>query len=105
MFDPGEFLNKLLQAIRVLHPANLTTDDVTALLFRPNSLALRVPLSTRIKAQWLMLKELGKYVVRRREPMPWPQVSLANIGGAFSNKLAKATPGAKAASERESSAV
>jgi hypothetical protein len=93
--DPGAFIDELRERIRALHETNLTTDDVTALLFRPNSLSPRVPIGTRLKAQWIMLRELVKYVVRRKEPMPWPEISVANIGGAFSDKLAKATPGAK----------
>jgi sigma-B regulation protein RsbU (phosphoserine phosphatase) len=93
--DPGEFLEKLLNAMRGLHPTNLTTDDVTALLFRPNSLAPRVPIGTRLRAQWIMLRALAKYVVKRKEPMPWPEMSVANIGGAFSDRLAKATGGSK----------
>jgi len=105
MSDPSEFLEQLLAAIRLLHPSNLSTDDVTALLFRPNSLAPRVPIGTRIKAQWIMLKTLAKFIVTRKEPMPWPEVSVANIGGAFSNKLAKATPKSPATSENENAPV
>ena len=54
-----------------------------------------MPLGTRVKANWIMLRELARFLVRRKEPMPWPEMSIANIGGAFSNKLAKATPGNK----------
>lgn len=93
--DPSGFIDQLMSRIRDLHPSNLTTDDVTALLFRPNKLAPHVPLGTRINANWIMLKELVKYLVRHKEPMPWPELSIANIGGAFSDKLARATPGSK----------
>ncbi len=93
--DPSGFIDELMARIRELHPSNLSTDDVTALLFRPNSLAPRVPFATRVRANWIMLKELLKYLLWRKEPMPWPEMSVANIGGAFSDTLAKATPGAK----------
>ncbi len=98
--EPGEFLARLREAIRSLHGDNLQTDDVTALLFRPNSLAPRIPIGTRIKAQGIMLRELLKFITRRKEPMPWPEISVANIGGAFSSKLAKARPDVDADDER-----
>jgi len=105
LVDPGEFIDELMQRIRAPYPSNLSTDDVTALLFRPNSLAPRVPLGTRLRAQWLMLKELFKYLIRHKEPMPWPEVSVANIGGAFSDTLARATPGMKAEAQVENTAT
>ena len=97
--DPGEFLAQLLEAVRSLHPTNLKTDDVTALLFRPNNLAPRIPIGTRLKSQWIMLKALLKYLVTRKEPMPWPEFSVAAIGGAFSSKLAQRRPDSKGAAD------
>jgi serine phosphatase RsbU (regulator of sigma subunit) len=90
--QPESFIDSLLARIRSMHSGNLAGDDVTALLFRPNALSPRVPIGTRIRANWLMLKELVKYLVSRKEPMPWPEPSVRNIGGAFSDKLAKGGP-------------
>lgn len=97
--EPGAFVADLLRRIRAINPTNLTTDDVTALLFRPNNLSPRIPLGTRINAQWVMLKALAKSVVKRDEPMPWPELSVAAIGGAFSDKLAKKPAAQTPASE------
>lgn len=98
--EPSEFIDELLRRIRSLHESNLLTDDITALLFRPNSLAPRVPIGVRVRANWIMLKELVKYLVKRKEPMPWPEMSVSNIGGAFSDTLAKARPPAGDATDR-----
>lgn len=87
--DPTEFIPALLAAIKSKHPANLTEDDVTALLFRPNSLAHRVPAKDRFMSPFRILGGLVASLRPGRGRAPWPEFSLPNFGGAMIPSLAK----------------
>lgn len=63
--DPSRVLPDLLATVEAQHPGNLTEDDVTLLLFRPNGLYPSVPLKDRLLAPLRLIKAVvGSY-------MPW----------------------------------
>jgi hypothetical protein len=83
--DPQRVIANLISAIE----ANgvLGADDVTALLFRPNGMTPYLPLKDRLLAP---LRVMGKIVGSFRpgaEPAPWPELSIANLGGALIEPL------------------
>ena len=81
--DPPTFIPALLDAIRSRAAGNLTEDDVTALLFRPNGMVPRVPMGERLKAPLRVVGGMVGSLRRRDRPIPWPEMSLPNIGGAM----------------------
>ena len=84
---PDVLIAALLEAIAARHPGNLTRDDVTVLLVRPNGLVRRVPLGRRLKVPFQMAARILKSLWPGGAPTPWPQMSLTNIGGAFFDGL------------------
>jgi hypothetical protein len=76
----------LLQRIASLHPDNLAGDDVTALIFRPNGLARGLTLRERLHGMKAMTGAAVR-AISGREPFPWPDMSLPNVGGAIFNPL------------------
>lgn len=46
--DPSTIVPQLLAAVEKLHPGNLSADDLTVLMFRPNGLRRRIPLRDRL---------------------------------------------------------
>jgi len=80
--DPARLVHTLLEAISHLHPGNLSDDDVTTLLFRPNGLGSSIPLTDRLLAPWRILKSMFSSGTMSR-----PELSIANIGGAILNPL------------------
>jgi serine phosphatase RsbU (regulator of sigma subunit) len=81
--DPAKIIPQLLERIAQLWPGNLTEDDVTALLFRPNGRGAHVPWRNKLLAPLRVLRGL----FRRGEPIAWPEFSLVNIGGAMLDPL------------------
>jgi len=86
--NPGAFIPSLLRAIEAKACAELSGDDVTVLLFRPNGLAPTKPLHERLIAPFRVLREIVRSW-RSGEPMPWPEVSIANLGGAMITPLSR----------------
>ena len=84
---PGELIGALLDAIRGRAEGNLTTDDVTVLLFRPNGLAPRVPFGRRLMAPLRLMGGFFKSLRPGGGPAPWPELSLVNIGGAMFHRF------------------
>ena len=85
--NPPQFLADLRSAVAAKASGNLTADDVTLLLFRPNSLGVKRPSLGR---QLGAVTKLVGAVARRiggGEPVPWPDLKLANIGGALFSPL------------------
>lgn len=84
--DPSEFIPRLLSAIRATAPGNLTEDDVTALLFSPTGTS-RVRIWDGVLGAWRTMVDAVKSIGRR--PIAWPDMTVPNIGGAFSRTLNK----------------
>src|SRR5205085_2923715 len=83
--NPACFIPALLSAIAALHPTNLTEDDVTLLLFRPSTNRPRVALSEKIDAARRFIVSLFS----GDSPIPWPEFTLANFGGALFRPLSR----------------
>jgi sigma-B regulation protein RsbU (phosphoserine phosphatase) len=86
--DPARVIPNLLAAIAALHPSNLTEDDVTCLLFRPNGTSVDVPLRDRMMAPLRVMRGVAGALVGKG-PMPFPELTIANIGGAMLSPLGK----------------
>ena len=84
---PGDLIAALLEAISKKAEGNLAADDVTVLLVRPNGLAPRVPFSDRLKAPFRVMAGVIGSLGGTDRPMPWPEWSLPNIGGALFQSL------------------
>jgi hypothetical protein len=82
-FQPAELVEALKTEIAQRHPSNLCEDDVTLLLLRANGLEAVYPLGERLRAVWRFLKALIGSVDPRKERPPFPDLMLANIGGAI----------------------
>jgi phosphoserine phosphatase RsbU/P len=84
--EPSQLVSSLLRRITETHAGNLLGDDVTVLMFRVNSNGERVPFKTRMLAPIRILKALISSL-RGHEPMPLPDLNLANLGGAMFGPL------------------
>lgn len=87
MSVPDEFIRSLLDAIRGLHEGNLLDDDVTILLFRSNGTAPPVPFMKRLLAPIRVLVEAVRSLKPGVGPAPWPELSVANLGGPMLESL------------------
>ena len=85
--EPAGFIPALLEALSAATGDDLRDDDVTVLLFRPNGLAPRMPMKDRLKASTRMLGAVLGAARRAGRPVPWPELSLPNIGGAMFHPL------------------
>ena len=81
--EPATLIPRLLQAVAALAEGNLDGDDVTVLLFRPNGNAPGAPLRDRVLAPLRILRAAAASLRPGGEAVPWPEVSLANLGGAM----------------------
>jgi hypothetical protein len=80
--EPRAFIEQVLDAIEAKSAGNLSKDDVSVLLFRPNGEGLS---SSFLRGMWAagkIMQEMGRSVIRRGGPVPWPDFKIANIGGA-----------------------
>jgi len=86
--DASLLLRRLLHDMASLHEGNLSNDDVTILLFRPNGQGKVVRLRDKILAPLRVVGGLLKAAAPSGgAPPPWPEVSLANLGGAMLRRL------------------
>jgi len=86
--DPGSLIPKLIEALTIRAGGQLAGDDVTALLFRPNGLGRRRPsLVQQLRAVGHITAAIARSFGPRGEPIPWPDLKLANIGGAIFGPL------------------
>ena len=86
--DPATFISSLLRAIEAKACAELTGDDVTVLLFRPNGLAPSKPLGERLLAPFRVGREVVR-AWRNHDTPPWPELTVANLGGAMIMPLSR----------------
>jgi len=83
--QPAELIPSLRARLEHLAPANLDHDDLTILLFRVNELAPKLTIRERLRAPWLVLRGILGSLRRGGGPAPWPEMSVANIGGAITS--------------------
>lgn len=82
---PEALVPNLLASIVALAQGNLTGDDVTVLLFRPNGKGWRMPAGRWLRGSGRMFGSL--FACLRAGVIPWPEMSLANLGGAVFGPL------------------
>ncbi len=82
--SPAEqFVAALLGAVASRCPGNLDNDDVTVLLFSPNGKGKRPSLYRQVVGLGKMTGKLVGSFRKNGEPFPWPDMRIANIGGAI----------------------
>jgi sigma-B regulation protein RsbU (phosphoserine phosphatase) len=92
--DPNMFIPHLLAAIAAEAPGNLTGDDVTVLAYRPNGKPASSSMGQRLLAPARVLRGVVS-AVRAGVAAPWPDFSVANLGGACFGGLNRAWKGRK----------
>jgi hypothetical protein len=94
--DASRVIPQLMSALRRRCGHDVWDDDLTILLLRPNGQGSNVSFRDRALAPVRMMKNLlGS--IRGREPMAWPEWSLANVGGALFGPLNRLWSRARAA--------
>jgi hypothetical protein len=92
--QPASLIGRLLNLINEQQIGNLADDDVTVLMFRASTPGELSPLRTRLQGPLRILRSaLGAF--RDREPLPLPDLSIANIGGAMFASLNRLRSSAK----------
>jgi serine phosphatase RsbU (regulator of sigma subunit) len=76
---PDALIAALLEAIAARNPSNLAGDDVTVLVFRPNGLFPRAPLSRSLAAPFRLMGAIFKRLAGSSDPIPWPEFSLPGL--------------------------
>jgi serine phosphatase RsbU (regulator of sigma subunit) len=76
--EPQKMIETLLGEIETRYPENLSEDDVTVLVLRANGRKLRFSLRQKLRA-------FGRFAsaLIRGEHAPFPDLNLANLGGAI----------------------
>ncbi len=85
--EPRTLVPALIDAIRAHGGGELPEDDVTVMLLRPNTLAQRRSIREWVATVGRYARALLRSIRRRDEPFPWPEPTLANIGGALADRL------------------
>ena len=98
--DPATYVGRLLDRIRSLHPGNLSNDDVTVLLFRPNGSVPVQPLKQRLMVPFRVARAILGSIGHKEAPAPWPEISLKNLAGAMVPTLGRSESQATDGAER-----
>lgn len=83
------FVDSLLDAIRTQHDGNLSEDDVTVLLIRPNGIARDGLWKDRMASPFRVIRSIVSKWLGGDEPAAWPELTVANIGGAVFRPLGR----------------
>jgi len=86
---PEELINILLKEIEERYPENLSEDDVTVMLVRANGGSLEFSLTEKLAALKRLLATFIGSINPGAERAPFPDLNLANIGGAIFPALAR----------------
>jgi hypothetical protein len=73
----------LLHEISERFPENLAADDVTVLVVRANGRAIHYTFAEKLEAFGRFLKTFARSLNPRADRAPFPDASLANVGGAL----------------------
>jgi hypothetical protein len=98
--DPKRVIPLLLEKMAVLNDKNLKNDDVTALLFRPNGTAPGVKLKDKLLGPLRVMGGVFGSLKPGGKPAPWPEFSLANVGGMIFRPLNRLWSARSATSSR-----
>jgi serine phosphatase RsbU (regulator of sigma subunit) len=80
--EPREFVSALLDAIEAQSEGNLSKDDVSVMIFRPNGQGKRASLVTQAVATGKMTAAIVRSLRPGGPPVPWPEFNLPNFLGA-----------------------
>ena len=97
--EPQELIEKLLAEIAERYPRNLTEDDVTVLVVRANGRKARYTLGEKLRAFGRFVVSLIRALHPSAERPPFPDLNLANLGGAIIPALGRRWRAKDAASE------
>jgi sigma-B regulation protein RsbU (phosphoserine phosphatase) len=78
---PESLIQRLLTRVEDYRGGAEAEDDVTILMLRHNGQATQLPLSQRFMAQFRFLGIVARRLLGGAEPIPWPELRLANILG------------------------
>jgi sigma-B regulation protein RsbU (phosphoserine phosphatase) len=85
---PRELIASLLAAIMSrTGDSGLARDDVTALLFRAKGNSGHPGMRVWLASPFLLAKGLIRGATAKGQPIPWPDLNIANIGGAMLRPL------------------
>jgi hypothetical protein len=88
--QPGNLISALMSAIiACTGDLGLASDDVTALLFRAKGDHGRTGWRAWVAAPIVLSRGLFRSVTARGEPIPWPDFTIANLGGAILSPLGR----------------
>lgn len=92
--DPTRIVPLLLGAIAAECPDGCAADDMTVLAFRANGNGRQIPRRVRWLAPFRVVRGIAN-AIKTRSALPWPDLSLANIGGATVTALGNGWRGGK----------
>jgi serine phosphatase RsbU (regulator of sigma subunit) len=87
--EPEKLIESLLEEIRARYPQNLTDDDVTVLLVQVNQRKASYTLGEKLRALSRFSGTLLRALNPKAERPPFPDLNLANLGGAIIPALAR----------------
>lgn len=87
--EPQKLIESLLAEIAERHPENLTEDDVTVLLVQVNQSKPSFTIGEKLGAFFRFTRSLIGAVNPKAERPPFPDLNLANLGGAIIPALAR----------------
>lgn len=87
--DPTTVIVQLLAGVSARCGQQITSDDVTVLLFRPNGLAQSIPIRERLLAPVRIMKSFLASLWDKAHPAALPDLSIANLGGAIFEPLSR----------------
>jgi sigma-B regulation protein RsbU (phosphoserine phosphatase) len=87
--EPQKLIERLLAEIAARYPENLTEDDVTVLLVQVNESKASYTFAEKLEALFRLTGTTIRAVNPRAERPPFPDLKLANLGGAIIPALAR----------------
>ncbi len=86
---PSQLVSTLMQTLQGMFVGNLGQDDATVLLFTPNSLFDHAYQAPTLRSHLAVMKKFVQAMFSKDEPIPWPDLHPANMGGAMFSVLNK----------------
>jgi phosphoserine phosphatase RsbU/P len=87
--SPRAMGDALRQRIAALHPENLLDDDATLVIVQAVAGGETVPWRNRLLAPGRLLQGFGKALLQGGRGMPFPEISVRNLGGAMFERLGR----------------
>lgn len=81
--DPATLATRVIARAEMFNQAQPLDDDATMLVMRCNTARTRRGLGESINAMWLFMGLLIDRLRGGTTPIPWPELRLANVGGAM----------------------